>query len=38
VSEDRALADYNIALANYDRAIGATLETHAIELADTGRR
>jgi len=31
-AEYRAIADYNIALASYDRAIGATLERHAVTL------
>ncbi len=31
-AEYRAVADYNIALADYDRAIGLTLERHAVTL------
>jgi outer membrane protein TolC len=31
-AEYRAIADYNIALANYDRAIGTTLERHTVTI------
>ena len=33
-AEFRAVADYNIALASYDRAIGTTLERHNVTLED----
>ncbi len=33
-AEYRAVADYSIALAEYDRAIGATLARHAVTLED----
>ena len=33
-AECRAVADYNIALAEYDRAIGTTLERHHVTLED----
>ncbi|MFT3829029.1 MAG: TolC family protein [Opitutaceae bacterium] len=33
-SEYRAVADYNIALADYDRAIGITLQRHAVTLEE----
>jgi len=37
MAEDRAIADFNIALASYDRAIGATLAVHGIELTENVR-
>ena len=33
-AEYRAIADYNIALANYDRAIGTTLDRHSVTLEE----
>lgn len=33
-AEYRAVADYNIALADYDRAIGTTLERHSVTLEE----
>ncbi len=33
-AEYRAVADYNIALSEYDRTIGATLEQHGVTLED----
>ncbi len=33
-AEYRAIADYNIALANYDRTIGTTLDRHTVTIED----
>jgi outer membrane protein len=38
LSEDRAIADYSIALADYDRAIGTTLDVHGIKLDEPNGR
>lgn len=37
IAEDRALADHHIAVARYQRAIGTTLEEHAITLDEPAR-